>query len=78
MSMTALRDEYRATFREYARKLDALQGLMRTESSGGSHVEAALLDVEKARTAYNSARDQLANELVRSSLPAHAAAASAC
>jgi hypothetical protein len=34
-----------------------------------NRIEAALLDVEKARVAHNHARDRLAGELVSPSLP---------
>jgi hypothetical protein len=56
-----LRNAYRTTFQEYSRKLDALQRLM----SSGAPMEAAVLEVEQARLAHSSARDQLARELVR-------------
>jgi hypothetical protein len=65
----ALRNAYRATFQEYSRKLDALQCLMSSASSNGSQIEVALLEVEVARVAHNSARDRLARDLVRPSLP---------
>ena len=64
-----LRTAYRATFQEYSKKLDALQGLMNSAVPDRGRIEAALLDVEKARVAHNSARDCLARELVRPSLP---------
>ncbi len=64
-----LRNAYRATFQEYSSKLDALQCLMSSDAPDKSRIEAALLDVEKARVAHNHARDRLAGELVRPSLP---------
>jgi hypothetical protein len=74
MIMTAegvgvLRNTYRATFQQYSSKLDALQCLMSSGAPDKGRIEAALLDVEKARVAHNSARDRLAAELVRPSLP---------
>src|SRR5579863_356931 len=64
-----LRIAYRATFQEYSIKLDALQCLMNSANPDRDRMEAALLEVEKARVAHNCARDRLARELVRSSLP---------
>jgi hypothetical protein len=64
-----LRNAYRATFQEYSGKLDALQRLMSSGAPDKNRIEAALLDVEKARVAHNSARDRLAGELVSPSLP---------
>jgi len=60
---------YRATFQEYAIRLDALQRLMSSAASDRDQIEAALLEVEKARVAHNCARDRLATELMRPSLP---------
>ena len=64
-----LRTAYRATFQEYSGKLDLLQGLMNSAVPDPGQIEAALLEVEKARVAHNSARDRLARELVRPALP---------
>jgi DUF2934 family protein len=66
---TILRNAYRTTFQEYSSKLDALQRLMSSGTPDSSNVEAALLEVEKARLAHSDARDQLARELVRPPLP---------
>jgi hypothetical protein len=64
-----LRNAYRSTFQEYSRKLDALQSLMNSGNPESGRVEAALLEVEEARIAHNSARDGLARELVGPALP---------
>lgn len=64
-----LRSAYRATFREYSIKFDALQCLMASSAPDRARIEEALLEVEKARVAHNCARDRLARELVRASLP---------
>jgi hypothetical protein len=64
-----LRNAYRTTFQEYSRKLDALQRLMSSGTPDSDRMEAALLEVEKARLAHSSARDELARELVRPPLP---------
>jgi hypothetical protein len=68
MSMTA-RIAYRATFEEYARKLEALQDLMNPPPARRDRIEAALLDVEKARVAHSCARDVLAKELAGTGMP---------
>jgi len=65
----SLRTAYRATFQEYSIKLDALQCLMSSAAPERDRIESAVLAVEKARIAHNSARDRLARELVRPSLP---------
>jgi hypothetical protein len=65
----SLRTAYRTTFQEYSSKLRALQCVMSSEARDKSRIEAALLEVEKARVAHNNARDRLAAELVRPSLP---------
>ena len=70
-----LRNAYRSTFQQYSRKLDVLQSLMNSGNPEPGRVEAALLEVEEARKAHNSARDQLARELVRPALPPKAAVA---
>lgn len=60
----ALRDAYRATFREYAIQLDALQCLMSAGSVDSAQLDAAMQEVEKSRIAHSCARDRLARELV--------------
>jgi hypothetical protein len=65
----ALRNAYRATFQDYARKLEALQSLLNSGDSDAARMDAALLEVEQARVAHNAARDLLAKELVRPPLP---------
>jgi hypothetical protein len=64
-----LRNAYRTTFQDYSNKLDALQHLMSSGTADSARMEAALLEVEQARLAHSSARDQLARELVRPPLP---------
>jgi hypothetical protein len=66
---TVLRNAYRTTFQEYSSKLDALQRLMGSATPDSTMMEAALLEVEKARLAHSTARDQLARELMRPPLP---------
>jgi hypothetical protein len=64
-----LRSAYRTTFQDYSNKLNALQQLMAGRGADSTRVEAALLEVEKARVAHNCARDRLARELVRPPAP---------
>jgi hypothetical protein len=54
-------NEYRATWETFSRDLDKLQ----TCAEGGNRqlVEEALLEVEKAKSAHNAARDRLAAHL---------------
>jgi hypothetical protein len=56
-----LRNEYRATWDIFSRRLRELQACVET---GGRGAEAALLEVEKARVAHNAARDRLAEQLL--------------
>src|SRR5579863_7768731 len=65
----SLRAAYRTTFQEYSRRLDALQCLKSSAAPDRGRIEAAMVDVEKARVAHNCARDRLARELVRPSFP---------
>ena len=54
-------NEYRVTWEEFSRQLDALQRLV--ETGARDRIEGALLSVEKARLAHNEARDRLAAHL---------------
>ena len=67
-----LRTAYRATFQEYSSRLDVLQRLMSSAAPDQGRIQAAMVDVENARAAHNSARDRLARELVRPSSPSSA------
>src|ERR1700685_4250525 len=73
VSGDVLRNAYRTTFQEYSRKLNALQCLMSSTTTNSGQIEAALLEVEKARVAHSCARDRLARDCVRPSLPPRAA-----
>lgn len=57
------REAYRNTWREFANKLTALQQLRQTGIIDTAAIEAAVLDLEKARLAHAEARDLLAEEL---------------
>jgi hypothetical protein len=56
-----LRNKYRATWDDFSRKLDIYQSCV--EAGDYARAETALLEVEQARMAYNSARDCLAQHL---------------
>ena len=56
-----LRERYRVTWDIFSRKLDAYQSCV--ELGDVTRIEAALLQVERARMDYNAARDRLAQHL---------------
>jgi hypothetical protein len=58
-----LRNEYRASWRNFSRRLDELQTCV---EAGRGGAEAALFEVENARIAHNAARDRLAEQLLGS------------
>ncbi len=66
----ALRHAYRATFDEYAGRLNVLQSLLDDGNARNDQIDAALLAVEQARLAYSGARDRLAQVLMRRPAPA--------
>ena len=70
-----LETAYRTTFREYASRLDALQGFMDSGVLDDGRIETVLFAVEKARVAHNCARDRLADELTYQELPRESGAA---
>lgn len=56
-------NQYRAAWEEFVRRTNALQdGLMAGEPDR-ARIEAALLEAEKARLAYNAARDLLVAQM---------------
>jgi DUF2934 family protein len=66
MSPTAFSD-YRAAFAEFARKVRQARALMAAANPDWQAIDAALLDLEKARVTYNQQRDILAQQLLNSS-----------
>jgi hypothetical protein len=60
-----LQNAYRVTFREYADRLNQLQGLIDCGQTGTNEFQIALEAVEAARAAHSHARDCLARELLR-------------
>jgi hypothetical protein len=66
LAREALATAYRTTFQEYSSRLQALQGLMDSGPVDARSLDAALLEVEKARVAHSCARNRLARELLSS------------
>jgi len=60
-------EAYRTTFKEYGRKLQALERLL--PASDRAQIEAARVDLENARRAHSRARDELAKELIAARRP---------
>lgn len=60
-----LQNAYRVTFREYADRLNTLQGLIDCGKTGTENFQTALDAVEAAHAAHSHARDCLARELMR-------------
>ncbi len=65
MRLEELRKAYRSTWLEWARQTDAMQQVIDRAGNGRdtAQLEKALLAVECARAAHNSARDGLARAL---------------
>ena len=60
---------YRAAFAEFAQKVQQARALMAATNPDWQAIDAALLDLEKARVNYNQHRDMLAQQLLNSSEP---------
>jgi DNA-binding SARP family transcriptional activator len=60
---TIARRTYRATFGEFARRLDELQRIKDSGAADIGRIECAVERLEEARRAYNDARDTVAREL---------------
>jgi hypothetical protein len=58
-----LLNQYRAAWEEFVRRTNALQDCLTVNQPDRAHVEVALLEVERARLAYNDARDILAAQM---------------
>jgi hypothetical protein len=63
--------DYRTAFSDFARKVQQARALMAAANPDWQRIDAALLDLEKARVAYNHYRDLLAQELSTDKAPAH-------
>src|SRR5258708_40248901 len=58
---------YRAAFEEFPRRVQHVQHLTAEENPELAALDTALLELEKARLAYNACRDALAHHLLASS-----------
>jgi Protein of unknown function (DUF2934) len=61
--------DYRSAFADFARKVRQARALMAATNPDWQAIDAALLDLEKARVNYNQHRDLLAQQLQNSSEP---------
>jgi hypothetical protein len=55
--------EYRTTWEEFARRISELQNCGAVGEADRARIGVALLEAEKARLAYNAARDRLAAQI---------------
>lgn len=62
-----LLSDYRNAFAEFAQKTRQARALMAASNPDWQAIDAALLDLEKARVNYNHRRDLLAQQLLSSS-----------
>jgi len=62
-----LLSEYRDAFDEFAQKTRQARALMSATNPDWQAIDAALLDLERARVNYNHRRDMLAQQLLSSS-----------
>jgi len=60
---------YRSAFEEFSRRVQRVQQLTAEENPELAALDSALLELEKARLAYNACRDALARHLLASSAP---------
>jgi exonuclease VII small subunit len=58
---------YRDSFEDFAKQVRRVQGLIAHPHRNREAIEAALLELERARRLYNQCRDLLADQLLRSS-----------
>jgi hypothetical protein len=63
-------NRYRTAWEEFVRRTNALQYCLMASEPDRTCVEAALLEAEKARLAYNTARDLLAAQMIAGQQPA--------
>ena len=60
---------YRSAFDDFANRVRQARELMAASNPDRRAIDAALLDLEKARTTYNRHREVLARQLLHSELP---------
>ncbi len=63
MELDELREAYRSTWLEWARRTDALQQMIDCRTPDPARLEHLLLAVEQSRAAHNETRDRLARAL---------------
>lgn len=61
--------DYRIAFDEFSRRVRRMQFLSANANAHRAEIDAALLELEKARVAYNECRSALARQLLPSSGP---------
>jgi hypothetical protein len=70
-----LLNQYRAAWREFIHRTSELEDCALVSEPKRAHIEVALLEAEKARLAYNDARDRLVAQIAplqpAATLPAH-------
>ena len=67
MSMSVSRravSDYRRTFAEFAEKVRRTRAVMSASNADGKAIDAALIEMERARMDYNRSRDLLAQQLL--------------
>ena len=57
--------EYRRTFAEFVEKVRQTRAVMSSSNADRKAIDAALLEMERARVEYNRSRDGLAQQLLR-------------
>jgi hypothetical protein len=65
-------NRYRTAWEEFVRRTNALQDCLMASEPDRARVEMALLEAEKARLAYNAARDLLVAQMLAGPQPAQA------
>jgi hypothetical protein len=68
-SVPAVYADYRAAFAEFADKVRQARALVAASNPDWPAIDAALLEVEKARLSYESRRDMVAQKLLNSPEP---------
>lgn len=61
---------YRRAFEDFSQRVRQVQSLTAHPSPDRTAIDEALLELERARVAYNVCRDALAQQLLPSSIPA--------
>jgi len=70
VTVASVEEEYRSAFEDFSRTAQRVQSLTEHPSGDRNAFETALLELEKARLAYNQARDAFVGSLLPGSSPA--------